>query len=110
MLKDDTLEIEPLQAQFRPANSSPTDTELFRTIQTVVAKHHPGVPVTSRMLSGYTECGIFRQLGIHCYGFEPFLLNRAESATVHGDNERVSVDNVRNGLRLFYEVVERTVR
>ncbi len=110
VLKDDTLEIEPLQAQFRPANSSPTDTDLFRTIQAVVAKRHPGVPVTTRMLSGYTECGIFRQLGIHCYGFEPFLLERAESATVHGDNERVSVDNVRDGLRLFYEVVERAVR
>jgi acetylornithine deacetylase/succinyl-diaminopimelate desuccinylase-like protein len=49
-------------------------------------------------------------LGIHCYGFEPFLLDRAESATVHGDNERISVKNVRYGLRFYYEVVEKTAR
>ncbi len=110
VLNDDAIEIEPHQGEFRPANSSPTDTAIFKTIQSVVDKQHPGVPVTTRMLSGYTECGIFRQLGIHCYGFEPFLLDRNESATVHGDNERISVKNVRYGLRFYYEVVEKTAR
>lgn len=110
VLADDTLEIEPVQAKFRRANASSVDTELYRAIETVVGEQFPGAPVTTRMLSGYTECGVFRPLGIVCYGFSPFLLTREEEATVHGDNERLSVENVRRGLRLYYQVVERVAR
>ncbi|OFV83779.1 MAG: hypothetical protein A3B65_01025 [Acidobacteria bacterium RIFCSPHIGHO2_02_FULL_67_57] len=110
VLADDTIEIEPIQEPFRQAIASPIDTELFRAIETVAGKHFPGVPVTTRMLSGYTESGLFRRLGIICYGFEPFFLTREEQASVHGDNERVSLENVRRGLRVYYEVVERMVR
>src|SRR3990167_7082606 len=110
VLADDTIEIEPIQEPFRQAIASPIDTELFRAIETVAGKHFPGVPVTTRMLSGYTESGLFRRLGIICYGFEPFFLPREEQASVHGDNERVSLENVRRGLRVYYEVVERMVR
>lgn len=110
VMADDTLDIEPVSASFRPANSSPGDTELFHAIEAVVGKHFPGAVVTTRMLSGWTECQVFRQLGSVCYGFSPFLLTREEVATVHGDNERVSVENVRRGLRVLYEVVERVAR
>jgi len=109
VLADDTIEIEPIQ-QWRGAIASPVDTELFRIIEAVAREYHPSVPVTTRMLSGYTECGFFRRLGIVCYGFSPFLLTREEEASVHGDNERISVENVRRGLRFYYDVVERTVR
>lgn len=105
VLADDTIEIELIQDQYRPANSSPIDTELFRTIERAAARHSPGAIVTTRMLSGYTESALFRQLGIICYGFSPFVLTREENASVHGDNERVSVENVRRGLRLLYDIV-----
>lgn len=109
VLADDSLEIEPI-GRYRPANSSPPNTELMQAIESMVAEHSPGTLVTTRMLSGYTECGLFRELGIHCYGFSPFLLSRQEAASVHGDNERISVENIQRGLRLLYDVVERVVR
>ena len=110
IVADDTIAIESLQTDFRPATISPTNTELFAAIERTVERHFPGAIVTSRLLSGYTESGLMRQLGIVCYGFSPFLLTREETASVHGDNERVSVENVRRGLRLLYEVVEQVVR
>ena len=110
ILADDTIEIELLQDSFRPATSSPTDTAVIRAIEAVAAERFPGTLVTTLMLSGYTECGILRDLGPHCYGFSPFLLDRRETANEHGDNERVSVENVQRGLRFYYDVVERLVR
>ncbi|MFQ5662871.1 MAG: M20/M25/M40 family metallo-hydrolase [Terriglobia bacterium] len=110
ILADDSLEVEPIQEPFRGANESPINTELFRAIEAVLGRDFPDTVVTTRMLWGYTESGLFRELGIVCYGFSPFLRTRAEAATVHGDNERVSVENVRRGLRWLYEVVERLVR
>ena len=44
-------------------------------------RHHPGVPVTTKMLTGATECVLYRPLGIGCYGFTPLLTTSEEVAT-----------------------------
>jgi acetylornithine deacetylase/succinyl-diaminopimelate desuccinylase-like protein len=57
------------------------------------------------MLSGYTESQLFRQLGITAYGWAPIYTTVEEDEGVHGNNERISVKNVRQGTRELYEVV-----
>jgi hypothetical protein len=37
-------------------------------------------------------------------------MSQAEAKGVHGDNERVSMENIRFGVEYFYRVVERTAR
>jgi acetylornithine deacetylase/succinyl-diaminopimelate desuccinylase-like protein len=92
-------------AVFRPPNQSAVDTELFRVIQQVLGRHFPGVPVTTKMLTGATESVLFRPLGIVCYGFTPLLTTAEETATGHGDDERVSEATVRRSTGILYEVV-----
>lgn len=109
VLDDDGIEIELLQDSFRPATSSPTESAVVRAVETVTAKRFPKTLVTTRMLSGYTECGILRELGPGCYGVSPFLVDRAEEDTEHGDNERVSIENLQRGLRFYYDIVRELV-
>jgi acetylornithine deacetylase/succinyl-diaminopimelate desuccinylase-like protein len=104
VVADPTVEIVP-PTTFRAPNQSPADTELFRVIERVLARHHPGVPVTTKMLTGATECVLFRPLGIHCYGFTPLLTSREEVATGHGDDERINEATLRRSPAVFYEVV-----
>ncbi|MFQ5701708.1 MAG: hypothetical protein ACE5HU_07685, partial [Acidobacteriota bacterium] len=66
--------------------------------------------VTTRMLSGATECSLYRTLGVACYGVSPFLTTREDLKGVHGNNENVSVENVTRGVRLLYEIVEHLAR
>lgn len=105
VIDDPAVEIVP-QKGFRPPNESPLDTELFRTIERVLARHHPGVPVTTKMLTGATESVLFRPLGIVAYGFTPLLTTSEEVATAHGDDERVNEATVRKSTGVFYEVVK----
>lgn len=91
---------------FRPPNQSPTDTELFRVIERVLARHHPGVPVTTKMLTGATESVLFRPLGVVSYGFTPLLTTSEETATGHGDDERINEATVRRSTGVFYDVVK----
>jgi acetylornithine deacetylase/succinyl-diaminopimelate desuccinylase-like protein len=109
VIDDPTVEIVP-PASFRPPNDSPVDNDLFRTIEAVLRRHHPGVPVTTKMLTGATECVLYRPLGIACYGFTPLLTTSEELATVHGDDERVSEATVRASTGIFYEVVRDLAR
>jgi acetylornithine deacetylase/succinyl-diaminopimelate desuccinylase-like protein len=105
VIGDPTVEVVPPDA-FRVPNQSPTDTELFRVIERVVARHHPGVPVTTKMLTGATESVLFRPLGVVAYGFTPLLTTGEETATSHGDDERINEATVRRSTGVFYEVVK----
>jgi acetylornithine deacetylase/succinyl-diaminopimelate desuccinylase-like protein len=57
------------------------------------------------MLSGYTESQLFRQFGIIAYGWAPIYTTIEEDKGVHGNNERKSFKNIRQGTRELYEVV-----
>ena len=90
-----------------PATESPTETEMFRAITAVAHARHPNALVTTQMLAGFTDSHYFRKLGIASYGLGPFPLSQGDSRGVHGNNERVSVDALRFGVRFYYDVVSR---
>ncbi|MEO8436701.1 MAG: M20/M25/M40 family metallo-hydrolase, partial [Pyrinomonadaceae bacterium] len=104
VIADPAIKIEQVNT-FKPPNSSRLDTELFGLISSVTKRHHSEALITTKMLSGYTESQLFRQLGITAYGWAPFYTSVEEGQGVHGNNERITVKNIREGTREFYEVV-----
>ena len=90
-----------------PATESPTDTELFRAIEAAAHARHPGALVTTPMLAGFTDSHYFRRLGITSYGLGPFPLTVSEARGVHGNDERVSLEALRFGVRFLYDIVQR---
>ncbi|HKV40737.1 MAG TPA: M20/M25/M40 family metallo-hydrolase [Blastocatellia bacterium] len=109
VIGDPTIKIENVNG-FKPPNSSPIDTDLFRTISEVEKTHYPSAIVTTRLLSGYTESQLYRALGIVAYGWSPIATTTEENQGVHGNNERITVANVRSGTRETYEVVSQVAR
>lgn len=109
VIDDPTIKVKNVNT-FKPPNSSPVDTELFTVISQVTRANHPEAIVTTKMLGGYTESQLYRQLGITAYGWAPFYTTVEENQGVHGNNERITVKNVREGTREFYEVVSRISR
>jgi acetylornithine deacetylase/succinyl-diaminopimelate desuccinylase-like protein len=109
VIADPSIKVENVN-RFKPPNSSPINTELFSLIARKTKENYPNAVVTTKMLSGYTESQLYRQLGIVAYGWVPFYTTPEEDEGVHGNNERVSVKNVRQGTREFYEVVKEISR
>lgn len=103
VLNDPELEIETLEGS-TPTGSS-ADTALMHAIRKVAARHDPGVPVIPTMLTSSTDSAKFRSVGITAYGFEPFKLDDGELNRSHGDDERVSVENLGFALQFLYEVI-----
>ena len=90
-----------------PATESPTETEMFRAITAEAHARHPNALVTTLMLAGFTDSHYFRRIGIASYGLGPFPLTQGDSRGVHGNDERVSIDALRFGVRFYYDVVAR---
>jgi acetylornithine deacetylase/succinyl-diaminopimelate desuccinylase-like protein len=54
---------------------------------------------------GFTDSIYLRALGVRAYGIVPFEVTQEDVATMHGDGERVHVDQVTQGLQVLYSAV-----
>jgi len=107
IVDDSAIRIEKIMA-FSPAVSS-TDTDLFRALRQVTTRHFPGAALLPSVQSGFTDSHFLRDRGMVCYGFNPMLIPPADAAGVHGNNERVSVENIRRGVVMMQEIVRALV-
>ncbi len=105
VIADKKVRVEPIFASNTPA--SPIDTELFGIIETSVHDHVEEALVLPSVSAGFTDSRVFRKHGITSYGFIPYLLEQDEAMTVHGHNERITVENLRLGCQILFDTVRR---
>jgi acetylornithine deacetylase/succinyl-diaminopimelate desuccinylase-like protein len=92
------------------ASESPTTdagTELHGAIEAVCREIMPEAALLPRVTAGFTDSRTFRRRGVPAYGFVPMLLAPDEQAGMHGNNERISIANIRLGCEVLFRVVER---
>lgn len=109
VIRDTTVEITPI-SRLRSARSSPVDGPVLDAFTGAVNAMDPGALVLPKMLTGYTDSYDYRALGIDAYGIESWRTTDEISATVHGNNERVPVPEVRFGVEFYYRIVEQLAR
>jgi acetylornithine deacetylase/succinyl-diaminopimelate desuccinylase-like protein len=107
VINDSRIAVERIMG-FTPAVST-TDTELFAAIGAVGRRHFPGAAVVPSVLSGFTDSHFFRDMGIVAYGFQPIVLEPGERGRVHGNDERVKVESVDQGVEMMRELLEELV-
>ena len=94
--------------RFTPAQSS-AETGLFRVIEDVSREHFSGATVVPAVLTGFTDSHFLRDLGITAYGYTPFVIPSEDFAGIHGNDERISVENVRRGVQVMSDRGQRDV-
>jgi acetylornithine deacetylase/succinyl-diaminopimelate desuccinylase-like protein len=109
VMADSSVEITPISRP-RSARSSPVQGPVLDALTGAVAAMDPGSLVLPRMLTGYTDSYDYRALGIDAYGIEAWRTTEAVSATVHGNDERVPVTEIRFGVEFYYRIVEQLAR
>jgi acetylornithine deacetylase/succinyl-diaminopimelate desuccinylase-like protein len=106
-LNDSEIKIEQIIA-FQPAVSS-TDNQLYRAAEAAIRRAFPAATVAPIVQAGFTDSHWFRDLGIASYGVEVFLIPEAEASGLHGNNERISIENIRKGTAVMLEIVRAVV-
>ncbi len=105
IVADTAVHFTPLLTPKAPLES-PTNTALFSAVERAVREREPNAFVTTPMETGATDRPIYRRLGITTYGLSGFKLPQAEiQRGVHGNDERVSLDNIGYGVHFFYDVL-----
>ncbi len=104
IINDPAIDIEVIMG-FTPAVSS-TDTELYRAIERVSRRHFPNSKVVPAVSTGFTDSHFFRDMGIVAYGYEPIILPTSEMIRLHGNDERITIENVRRGVQMTLELLQ----
>jgi len=105
VIDDDRVKIDTVLDSNTPA--SPINTELMSAIEQTVRDHVEDAVVLPSVSAGFTDSRVYRRLGITSYGFIPVLLEPAEAVTIHGHNERISIENLRLGCQMLFDLVRR---
>ncbi|PKZ67497.1 hypothetical protein CYJ73_02185 [Gordonia terrae] len=79
------------------------DGDLVEAMNAAILEHDPHGKTVPYMLSGGTDAKAFAKLGIRCFGFAPLQLppELDFAALFHGVDERVPVDSVLFGTKVF---------
>ncbi|MGW9264968.1 M20/M25/M40 family metallo-hydrolase [Gordonia terrae] len=79
------------------------DGDLVEAMNAAILEHDPQGKTVPYMLSGGTDAKAFAKLGIRCFGFAPLQLppELDFAALFHGVDERVPVDSVLFGTKVF---------
>ena len=86
------------------APPSPASGEAWEAIKRVVASDFKDARVAPWMTTGGTDSRFLRAKGVPSYGFVPMILDDEEISRIHGDDERLSVDNLNRGIKATYDL------
>jgi acetylornithine deacetylase/succinyl-diaminopimelate desuccinylase-like protein len=105
-LADPELHIEVLQAQ-EPSRSTP-DGRLYRAMADASRAAYPGIAVAPIMTpGGATDSAFFRPLGVKCYGCAPILASAQQLASMHGDDENITLEQMEIGTAVVTDALRR---
>jgi acetylornithine deacetylase/succinyl-diaminopimelate desuccinylase-like protein len=86
------------------APPSPDAGEAWDAMKRVVAADFKDSRVIPWMTTGGTDSRFIRAKGVPAYGFIPVILETGEVARIHGDDERLSIENLNRGIKGTYDL------
>jgi len=108
LIADKRVEVKVMQAP-QEASVSNTNSEFYSTLSEVLTEFVPASVTAPMLTPGTTDSCFFRSKGVNCYGLFPAVIDPGELARFHGIDERISIENLRLGTQLIYEVLRRMI-
>ena len=88
-----------------PVSPSSEDTDLFRALANQARATFPGAEVTPYLFQAGTDAGAWRSRGVPVYGIYPYPITADDLTRMHGNDERVSIESLRQGTEMIYRTL-----
>lgn len=104
-IDDDRIKIAPLEA-FEAANVAPSDTKGFADLSEAAGAIYADSIITPGITIAATDSRFYSQI-TDAYRFTPMVITLSDVESIHGTNEKVSIDNMINAVRFYAAVMQR---
>jgi acetylornithine deacetylase/succinyl-diaminopimelate desuccinylase-like protein len=110
IIHDSTVEVLPAPDEEMPATEpSAIGSELYKAMDAIFHAETPQGVVVPYMQRGATDGSFLRQKGVAVYGV-PVFLREDRQSRAHGNDERISWDNLDRGTTLLWQIVTKVAK
>jgi acetylornithine deacetylase/succinyl-diaminopimelate desuccinylase-like protein len=103
IIDDPLVTIEPTSSQQPSTEPSSLTSPLYRAMEKVFREAAPNAMVVPFLMRGTTDGAYLREKGMAVYGVP--LFRKDGELRLHGNDERMSVENLRAGTELLRKIV-----
>lgn len=103
IVNDPNIEISKIMS-LSPA-VSPASGELWSHIEKLAKRRYKNAKLIPSVSTGFTDSQFFRRMGIASYGLGFFLVPPGDFRGVHGNDERLGVDSLKQGTEALIELL-----
>ena len=106
VIGDSTIEVHPSNTIPWPQGLSPSpeNTDLYRALEKS-ARQQFSAEVTPYLFQAGTDAPTWRSRGIPVYGIYPYPIDAEDLTRMHGNDERVSIESLRQGTEMIYRTL-----
>jgi len=105
-VNDPTVEITALSGN-EPSRVSVTDGEAWEKLSSTVAETWPGCIVTPYLMVACSDSRHWGRISDKVYRFCPMEMSNEERATIHGNNERIRLDCIRQTVEFYIRLMKK---
>lgn len=105
VIADSLVEIRAPQRGAARAVVSPDTTALYRALVREARAQWPGAEVTSYLFQAGTDAYAWRSRGVPVYGIYAYPIDAEDLTRMHGNDERVSVESLRQGTEMIFRTL-----
>ncbi len=105
IIANDSITVSVLGKGNNPAPIASTENMGFQTINKTIKSVFPDVVVAPFVMLGATDSKFYAALTPSIYKFSPIPLSDAQSAGVHGTNERISIKDYKNIIWFYVTLI-----
>lgn len=104
-IKDNRVEVSPYKVN-EPSKVSAIDNSAYGIVSNTVAHVYPDMIVAPYPMVAATDSRFYQIVSDNIYRFVPFRSMLEDLGTVHANNERVSVESLREAVVFFMQLIE----
>ncbi len=102
MVNDEAVQISlPEESTWEASPVSPVDSPVYQNLSRTIRQVFPQAIVAPFLVAGATDSRYYTTLCDHVYRFSPYMMNAELLKTVHGINERISIENLASMVRFY---------
>jgi carboxypeptidase PM20D1 len=104
-IKDPHVEV-VLVSGDEPSPVSPTDDAAYALLESTLRDVCPGTVAVPYVMLAATDSRHFHRVWPRVYRFTPFRMTAAQRASIHGVDERIGIDDLRDGVAWYRRLIE----
>ena len=105
VVNDTTVTLSIPGRSYAQGAPSPENTELYRALEHAAHAVWPAAEVTPYLFQAGTDAGAWRSRGVPVYGIYPYPIDGEDLSRMHGNDERVRVESLRQGTEMVYRAL-----